>query len=225
MELNPMSQHGTATERLVNVIHSIKLGQKNGVLTVRRGEGGTLEEATVVFVSGQMTQAAVGRRSGLAAFNYLCTWMHCRYTFLPTEPGEAWPVNSFSAEQEPAATDTLSEAQHPREPNTKSLARVQMPFPGIQHPPPHLYEENNNDVAREGPGGNRIVPRSTRPLNDVLRLINQHRLSRSHRQLFLLIDGQRSMAELMFLTRRNYFEIYKLLRDLEYLGMIDIGGN
>jgi hypothetical protein len=223
-----MSQYEITTERLVNVIRSIKLGQQSGELTVRRGEGGMLEEGTVVFVSGQMTQAAVGRRSGLTAFNHLCTWGYCRYTFLSSVPGEFRPVNlppAFPSERLRAATDTISEAQHPRAPGTNALTGGQISFPGALSPPPQIYEENNSNVAREGPGGNRIVLRSTRPLNDVLRLINQQRLSRSHRQLFLLIDGQRSLAELMLLMRKNHYEIHALLRDLEHLGVIEIGGN
>jgi uncharacterized protein DUF4388 len=223
-----MSQYEITTERLVNVIRSIKLGQQSGELTVRRGEGGMLEEGTIVFVSGQMTQAAVGRRSGLTAFNHLCTWGYCSYTFLSSVPGEFRPINlppAFPSERLRAETDTISEAQHPRAPGTNALSGGQISFPGALSPPPRISEENNSNVASEGSGGNRIVLRSTRPLNDVLPLINQHRLSRSHRQLFLLIDGQRSLTELMLLMRKNYYEIHVLLRDLEHLGVIEIGGN
>ena len=204
---------------------SIKLEQKSGALTTWRGEGGTLEEGTVVFAGGQMTRAAVGRRSGITAFNYLCTWGYCRYTFHSSAPEEARPVNTpqaYSTEQLPAARDAFSEAQHPRAPGTNPTGGRQMFFPVAL--PPRPYEESNGNVAREGSGGNGIVPRSTRPLHDVLLLIDRYRLSRTHRQLFLLIDGQRSLVELMFLMRRNVYEIRRLLRDLEHLGVIEIGG-
>src|SRR5713101_1631391 len=95
-----MSQYETATDRLVSVIRSIQMAQGNGVLTVKRGEGGTLEEGTIVFFNGQVIQTTVGRRSGVEALNWLSTWGRCRY-FFASRAGEVsrqtQPLNAVSS--------------------------------------------------------------------------------------------------------------------------------
>jgi len=53
-----------------------------------------------------------------------------------------------------------------------------------------------------------------------LHAIEQKRLSRSHRQLFLLIDGQRSVQELGRLAAKNEQDLQALLGDLERIGVI-----
>lgn len=220
-----MPQYEMTTERLVGIIHSIKLEQKSGVLTARRGEDGMLEEGTVVFVNGRMTQASVGRRSGSAALNWLCTWGHCRYIFLPSTAEAAQPDSSLSAfpdGHELTATNHLMGTQ--RGPDTgpvNELSTLSLPVT----PPPQAYVVKSGAESRVAPAKYRIVPRSIKPLQEVLRLIDQRRLSRSHRQLFLLINGQRTLEELMHLVGKDQFEIHALLRDLEDLGVIYVGGN
>ncbi len=59
-------------------------------------------------------------------------------------------------------------------------------------------------------------------MNEALRRIEQNRLSRLHRQIFLLIDGQRSFGEVVHLVGKSRGEVYKLLRDLEGIGVIHI---
>jgi len=45
-------------------------------------------------------------------------------------------------------------------------------------------------------------------------------LTRVHRQLFLLIDGQRTVPDLIRLSARGTEEVRRLLVDLERAGMI-----
>ena len=47
-------------------------------------------------------------------------------------------------------------------------------------------------------------------------------LSRTHRHLFLLVNGQRSIVELTRLTGRNQRDLQLLLRDLEALSIIRV---
>lgn len=221
-----MSQAGMATEQLISIIHSIKVGQKSGVLTARRGDSGMMEEGRIVFANGLMTQATTGRRSGLAAFNLLCTWGRCYYTFLPSPPEANQPVTpAFPAEQFPPTTGPLSEAQRPRVSGPQPAPGPDMERSLPVTPPPDVSTEYNHAGASAGPVEKRIIPYAILPLQEVLHLIDQHRLSRSHRQLFLLIDGRRSLVELMHLTRKSAEEIQTLLRDLERLGAIYRGGN
>ncbi len=58
------------------------------------------------------------------------------------------------------------------------------------------------------------------PLGLALSMIESLELSRTHRHLLLLIDGQRSVAELMRLTGKSESGMHVLLRDLEQAAVI-----
>jgi Domain of unknown function (DUF4388) len=64
------------------------------------------------------------------------------------------------------------------------------------------------------------VPYRIRDVNEVLPLFGSMGLTRAHRQLFLLIDGQRSVSDLVRLSARGAEETRKLLSDLERAGLI-----
>ncbi len=64
------------------------------------------------------------------------------------------------------------------------------------------------------------LPYPVLPYDEALVWIERSGLSRAHRQLFLLIDGHRTKAELIRLTGRGEGEVYVLLRDLEVAGVI-----
>src|SRR5437016_1343832 len=76
-------RRGTTTDQLANVIQVIQLGRKSGTLNVERGEAASLEEGTITFVRGQITEAHVGRRNNQVALNWFKTWKACRFTFVP----------------------------------------------------------------------------------------------------------------------------------------------
>ena len=218
-----MPQYETTTQGLVGIIHSIKLEQKSGMLRARRGEGTMQEEGTIVFVNGRMTQASAGRRIGMAALNWLCTWGSCHYMFISSarEVEQSDIFSSASSNEDLLTqTDRLTGTQHA---DTGPMGRMPVSLPVTPVPFPQAYEANNG--ARAAPDEYHIVPRSTSSLQDTLRLIEHYQLSRSHRQLFLLINGQRSLKELMHLVGKEREEILALLHDLESLGVIHIGGN
>lgn len=66
----------------------------------------------------------------------------------------------------------------------------------------------------------RLAPHRIRQAEDVLLQFNAMGLSRSHRQLFLLVDGKRTSKELMRLMRKGLDEVEDLLADLERAGLI-----
>src|SRR6266849_3203084 len=70
------------------------------------------------------------------------------------------------------------------------------------------------------PSQTSLIVYPTQPLEEALRRIERNRFSRSHRQLFLIIDGQRSMLELARLVGKNQEDLQALLRDLERIGVI-----
>src|SRR5690349_14436995 len=69
-----------------------------------------------------------------------------------------------------------------------------------------------------GPIG--VAPYRIREVNEVLPLFGAMGLTRVHRQLFLLIDGQRTVPDLIRLSARGTEEVRRLLADLERAGMI-----
>lgn len=66
----------------------------------------------------------------------------------------------------------------------------------------------------------RRVPQRTRSVNEILPYFERLGLTRIHRQLFLLIDGQRSVPEMIMLIGHRTDEIDALLNDLERAGLI-----
>ena len=71
-------------------------------------------------------------------------------------------------------------------------------------------------------GAEAVVPYRSRPLNAVLTALADLGLSRVHRHLLLLVDGQRSVAELMRLTGKSAREVDLLLRELEQAGLVQL---
>ncbi len=67
-----------------------------------------------------------------------------------------------------------------------------------------------------------LVPRPLPPLQDSLRRVEQQGLSRQHRRLMLLIDGQRTIAELVRLIGYTQYEVQKLLVELEQARIIQL---
>src|SRR5215469_3350879 len=170
-------QRETATNRLADIIEVAQLGQKTGLLTVERGNGITLEEGSITFVDGQVTEASAGGRNGLEALNWLKTWGACRFAFVSSainDSGLHIPVASSS----PTPTGRNLWAQAPSTNGQVSW----------------LAKEGRNS---EGIGNATIpaAPYRTKQHDEALRLIDLTGLSRTHRRLFLLVDGQRTASE------------------------------
>lgn len=221
-------QPETVTDRLVNVIQVIQLGRKTGQLSVERGDGGAYEEGFISFVHGQVTQATTGQRSGLEALNWLSGWGECRFTFTPaTETHGTSPLPAVSARSSqslrsaqpvhPAqsAQAASTSPQHAYAPggigsqtgNLRAAPRTR-PLPSVPHTPEPA--SNGFSSAPSSPA----APYRTRRLEEALRILEYRGLSRVHRHLLLLIDGQRTTAELVRLIGRDQNEVTQLLRDL-----------
>ncbi len=207
-------QHEATTDRLVSVIQSIQHGRQTGTLTARRGSGITLEEGMIAFVNGQVMEARIGRRRGLVALNWLSTWGNCRYTFIsPTTTQVTLPLLLPPANitRDLKVTDPLPTL------STRQLARQTAPLKAE-------HEENtmlsSTDIATRLPS----VPYRTRTPEMALRLIERTGFSRTHRHLFLLVDGQRSTRELARLMGKSEPEIVELLDDLERAALVRASG-
>jgi len=214
-------QRETATDRLVSIIQLLQLGKRTGSLTARRGEGVAQEEGTITFVKGQVTQANVGRRNGSEALNTLTTWGSCRFTFDSFEE----PANQPSLPIQPRSNP-------PTNITNDVEARIQTPTLGSKRTDSlWIGSEVGVRAYPEAPGGttpipttSSIAPYRVRQIDSALRTIESIGLSRAHRRLFLLIDGQRTTAELVRLMGRSASEVYKLLGDLEKAAVIQMPG-
>ena len=249
-------QQEMMTDRLVYVISSIQRERRSGMLTVKRGEGIALEEGTIVFANGQITEACVGRRRGAEARNWLSTWGSCRFMFVPTSPETG--VQGFQSSLPAKGSSTNPPALGP----PPHMANMRWSDPHTPMPSSLEGQEGSRVAGAwertgkkgrtdtpdtpmpsslEGQGGPRVAgawtrtgkkertdtPASaaaypTKQLDAALRLIEQHGLSRIHRQLFYLVDGRRSIVELARLLGKSGSEIYKLLGDLERAHVIRI---
>jgi hypothetical protein len=210
-----MSQQETATDRLIGVIQSIQMTQGNGVLTVRRGEGSTFEEGSIIFVNGQVKQTTVGMRSGAIALNWLSTWGQCHYTFAPLNEWQMQQLNALP----PAGAGNTRPITRDLQSSTPALPERGQSEP---LPPASGSRWERRPLSPPSTTSNKFYP--IQPLAAALREIEQNRLSRSHRQLFLLIDGQRTPQELARLTAKNEQDLQAVLRDLERIGVIRSDG-
>ncbi len=203
-----MSQkRGTVTDRLLNVIQVLQLGKKTGHLTIERDEGKGQEKGEIIFVQGQVTQAYGGNLRGQEALNWLSTWGACRFVFVPaTQEKTTAPLSTQPLTPHSRATQPLSDTPH-----------ITAATPAPQQ---NTTRTNTTDsLVASVPGT--AIPHRTRSVNISLHLLEQKGLSRAHRQLYLLIDGYRSIPELIRLTGRPADEILRLLQELEHIGVIE----
>jgi hypothetical protein len=195
----PMTrQREATTDRLVGIIATIKIERKSGLLQVRRGEGLTSEEGILTFIQGQITHASVGRRSGAEALNWLSTWGQAYYVF--TSPG--------SDEEAALAFSSLP---------SSSAGRIAT-NPGLRATQVHTDRLETEPL----PGNDATIPRPCVELSEATTRIERAGLLRSHRRLYLLIDGHRSASDLEPLIGRKTEEVHSMLHDLEWLGIIQI---
>src|SRR5258708_3775820 len=198
-----MSQRrGTATDKLANVIQVIQLGRKTGLLSVERGEGSMREEGTISFVQGQIIQIQGGNRDYHSALRWLNSWGACLFTFVASGGSErnTGPLPRVSRDSSAQTTK-----------DTNPFIRT----PPQIGPPSNALNENTGRLRVPT-----LIPKRTFSIEEARQLLDRAGLSRTHRNLLLLIDGRRDITELMRLMGRRQDEVQKLLRDLEYIGAI-----
>ncbi len=204
-------QPTTSTDRLANVIEVIQLGHKTGILMAERVTGSVLEQGVITFISGQVFQASIGHHKGFPAFRVLKTWGACRFAFTPSDPPQITqplpPVSGDSSAFRALATDptlpTQSMVNHKQSGSMAVMEQGMKDAGSIQPDPPA--------------GG---IPYPILPYEEALAWIERMGLSRAHRRLFLLIDGYRTLPELVRLMGRVQEEVNALLLDLEGAGLI-----
>ncbi len=194
-------------ERLITVIQRIQQGRMSGILTARRGDGVTAEEGNVDFAKGQIRLVKVGRRSGSDALSWLSTWSNCYCSFSSsanTDVDSFLRIFFFSERQHSTPRPELS----PR--STDHLGGQT----GSMHTTP-LRENRSSEQNFASDSLAHLIPQQAYPPQETLRFLDSQGLTRTHRHLLLLIDGHRSIAELIRIINRPEPEVIHLLRDLE----------
>jgi hypothetical protein len=193
-------QRGTETSQLANVIEVIQLGRKTGILTVERDTDSSPEMGEITFDNGHITQARSNRgMQGQQALLWLQSWGTCRFLFISAQ-------DTTRTTQPLPAVSSYGFVQKKRDTQPHRV-----PSQALQIPTPSSKRTDAELLA---------VPQRTQQVEIALQRIAQARLSRTHRQLFLLIDGQRNAQELLRLIGRRQDEGLSLLRDLAYIGVI-----
>ncbi len=198
-----MLQKRTPTDQLVSIIHVIQARQQHGFLKVWRGNGLTLEEGSITFTNGQITQAQAGWRNGSEALNWLCTWKKCDFIFEPATPSSSDPITDGG---EGRRNDPLEES------------------PARRQTGPLVWEKAGKRETRSSKGSSQrsALPCRTLQLDEALYQLDLKGHSRAHRLLLFWVDGRRSIPELMRLVKCNEDEMHKLLRDLELANVIQM---
>jgi hypothetical protein len=79
-------------------------------------------------------------------------------------------------------------------------------------------------TASPGESGevNDAVPYRSKPLDYGLQLLSEKSLSRTHRRIFLLVDGARRVSDFMRLLQLDETQVLTLLYDLQDTGVISL---
>jgi len=172
-----MRIRGTVTENLADVIQTLGLAHKTGVLIVQHdGPGEAYEQGSLLFQNGNVVDAVFGELRGLNAYRVLYLWTHCNFVFQPN-----------------ATTLTTTSLSLPA---TGSLVSVPQKTETLK------------------------IPQRLPPYHVNLPDFGMLRLTRAHRQLFLLIDGNRPVVLLARMVGRDPSEVHALLMDLVNVGVI-----
>jgi hypothetical protein len=205
--------HGTTTNTLANIIQVIQLERKTGILRVEHGAGARYEEGYILFVQGQVMQAQVGQFTCQAALTWLSTWHACRFTFLPAQAEEVERVTDPLATL-PRIPDIPKSAHSTL--NTRDTSPTSSIAPTV---PPTAQDKHVPDPPADYSYATRI-PYRTCCIDEALRRLNGSALSRTHRHLLLLVDGRRTIAELVRITGRKPEEVQQLLLELEIIDVL-----
>ena len=228
-------QPKTETDRLANVIQVLQLGQKTGRLIVERHDGPQFEQGIITLVSGQVVQASLNQLQGPEAFSRLKNWGACRFAFTPdqrTSTNGRIPTLSIRPSpaqppQTPGWGDTGNRASgtSPLRNRASGTAPLPAQTPGSMYPQENIYNSTTRNLGGERqstPTAWLATPYRTRHMEEGMRLIEQMGLSRTHRRLFLLIDGGRTVKELIRLMSHDPEDVQKLLQDLERAGVVQV---
>ncbi|MBF6591173.1 MAG: DUF4388 domain-containing protein [Ktedonobacterales bacterium] len=239
----------TATDRLSNVIEVVELGRRTGLLSVERGVGTVLEEGEIFFMVGRAIYAAVASLRGREALAVLTRWGECRFAFDPYAPrptpnvsgvlpsldmvegargGRTAPGGSMPSGPSGAPTESSGSWRLPPSPPPYTTSTPGEPIGPRGAPPAYSQPTNPNLGRREGPadgmyGASQVLmrrPRRAPDVRDLMAIVTTYNLSRGHRTILLLADGEHTILDLARLSSKSVDEVSQLLTELEGYGLV-----
>lgn len=234
-------------ESLNDILQMISSRRRSGLLSLERYNAGRFEEGEIYFEKGRPVQAFFEMVSGQEALATLSSWRNVYYSFTadvpvpvvpPAPPGIASGGISPYSTTEPLAKvrHTTSPGRQTNEfPPTSPLrhsSQFQSPT-GPQSPlrqtsPQHFLSQEGGSARERTTGygqpsntGNArgfeaLIPHRLNNEQNVLALP----LTRPQRSIFLLIDGMRTVADLVRCTGKSMQDVERLLMELKQQGLI-----
>lgn len=204
-------QPKTETDRLANVIQVLQLGQQTGMLIVERHNGSHVEQGIITIANGYIMHASVGQRQGQDALAWLGSWGHCYFSFSTEQkrgrvgnPGHT-PRGGEQSRRESFSSPLLIAAPGQASSQANTLTRT---------------TGNLGDSGPLMPTAWTITPSRICRIEEGMHVIERMGLSRTHRRLFLLIDGRRTLQDLVRLLPHEPGEIHRLLKELARAGVV-----
>jgi hypothetical protein len=180
-------------DHLVTIIQVLQTGRATGSLIATRGEGTSYESGTLVFLNGRVAQARGGTSGDATGGRVGREALNWLSTWGKCRYTFTRSITSGSV--------------------TRRLSG------GSQN----QFSPQEGKASREKSGlVNETVPYRCKPLEYSLQLLSKKSLSRTHRNVFLLVDGARKIRDLMRLLKLNENEVLTLLFDLQNTGVINL---
>jgi hypothetical protein len=197
-------QPARITDNLTSVIQVIQKGRESGELRAKLDDEASKEVGTIVFANGQIVAAQVGPYQGVEAFNILKSWSRCVFVFVRDAPTARLPQSG------PLPQSSGQTPFERRMPTTGPQQSVN----GSRTPLPEPPSDSTLSLT--------FVPRATMSVVKAIGIIERAGLSRTYRQLILLVDGRRSIGELAITMSCPHQEMRQMLQELERLTIIRI---
>jgi Domain of unknown function (DUF4388) len=231
-----MKTQGTTTDKLTDILQILQLARKTGQLALERViADNMLESGIIILQDGRITDASIGSHKGTSAMNLLSKWGKCNFVFYPssvqknpvtplpiTPPRIRSMLRSYGEGEQNLALlngddDVREQETAPQSiPNTVVSKLDSLSAPsrrsGLESGSSESPDPTYNCSAN--------APYRVYPAQEILPYFLSMGFSRAHRQLFLLIDGQRMLPELIRLTGRIPDEVETLLDDLKRVGLV-----
>jgi hypothetical protein len=229
-------------ESLSDILQMISSRRRSGLLSLERYNAGHFEEGEIYFEKGRPAQAFFERSSGQEALATLSSWRNVYYAFTADVPIPATPPLLPGSTPPPATTEPLIKLRHTtgsirqtNEPPTISPLRHSSQLrPPTGPQPPMRQTAPQNFPPQEGAVRDRMTgynPPSGSGNNWGFEALVPHRLSseqnvlalplsRPQRSIYLLVDGTRTVADLVRCTGKPMQDVERLLMELKQQKLI-----
>ena len=188
-------------ENFAQILEMARFNRQNGMMLIEHNPSDRIEEGEVLFQSGQLIHARVGRLTGQDALNWILRWRNITYT-----------IDTNESLQSVAATSAMQKNySSPNPPNA---------HPTTEPIVPQTQATGRTSIADNGstPEIERLVPQKRGIESEVLGLP----LTRPQRFIYFLVDGHRTVADLARCTGKNAREIEFILNELRVQGLVAV---